>query len=312
MNIAKPKIVVSACLDLQPVRYNGLFVKDDFVIKLKNYCEFITICPELSINLGVPRDRIIVYKSDDDFRLYQTSKNRDLTDEMRSFSNNFLTSLSGFDGFLLKGKSLSCAIGNALVYKDKEAKVYHAKGRGMFGAEVIKKFPNFPIEDEGRLKNVNIKQNYLIRIFSIANLRESMLKINNIKGLMEFHRENKYLLMAFNQQKLKAMGSLIAKYQKDSDFEETKKTYFDLFVSSLASRTSKGKYLNVLQHIFGYFSDKLNPNERNYFISLTEKYFNNIVDLKTLIEILKIWSYRFEDKYMLEQTILNPYPDDLG
>lgn len=312
MNNAKPKIIISACLDMQPVRYNGQFVKDDFVLKLKNYCDFIPICPEVSINLGVPRDRIIVYKLEDDFRLYQTSKNRDLTDEMRSFSNKFLNSLCDFDGFLLKGKSPSCAIGNALVYKDKEAKVYHAKGRGIFGAEVIKKFSIFPTEDEGRLRNVNIKQNYLIRIFSIANLRESMLRISNIKGLMEFHRENKYLLMVFNQQKLKSMGSLIAKYQKDRDFEEIKKTYFDLFVSSLASRTTKGKYLNVLQHIFGYFSDKLNSKERNYFISLTEKYFNNIVDLKTLIEILKIWSYRFEDKYILEQTILNPYPDDLG
>jgi uncharacterized protein YbbK (DUF523 family) len=74
MNISKPKIVVSACLDMQPVRYNGLFVKDDFVVKLKNYCEFIPICPEVSIKLGVPRDRIIVYKLEDDFRLYQTSR----------------------------------------------------------------------------------------------------------------------------------------------------------------------------------------------------------------------------------------------
>ncbi|AEE14635.1 protein of unknown function DUF1722 [Thermodesulfobium narugense DSM 14796] len=312
MTFYKPRIIISACLDMQQVRYNGSFVKDDFVLKLKNYCEFIPICPEISINLGVPRDRLILYKSNNEIRLFQTLTNKDLTDGMLRFSDNFLKNLNDFDGFLLKAKSPSCAIGNALVYKDKEAKVFHAKGRGIFGSEIIRNFPNYPIEDEGRLRDVNIKQNFLIKVFALANLRNSKSTMNNINKLMEFHRENKYLLMAFNQQKLKSMGTLIAKFKKDDNFEKIKEIYFNLFVSSLASYVNKGKYLNVLQHIYGYFSDKLNKNEKKYFISLTDKYINNIVDLRTLIEILKIWSLRFENKYILNQTFLNPYPDELG
>lgn len=308
MAFEKPRLVYSACLNLEPVRYNGYDVKDEFALKLRNFVEIISVCPEVSIGLGVPRDRLIVYKENDKYFLLQPSTKTDLTEKMLNFSQSFLNSISDIDGFLLKSKSPSCGIANVNVYKDRDGKVFLTKSKGLFASEVIKGFPDLPVEDEGRLKNQDIRRHFLIRIFSHADLRTFMKKERDKKELIEFHKKYKYLLMLYSPMNLKKLGNLVA---ESEDVSKTLTEYKILFVKSFVKKPTKGRYLNVILHIFGHISESLKRREKEHFMKLLEEYRNDKVDLKVIIEILRNWAYRFDNEYLLAQAFLNPYPEEL-
>jgi uncharacterized protein YbgA (DUF1722 family)/uncharacterized protein YbbK (DUF523 family) len=310
-NFLKPKIILSSCLNLEPVRYNGKVIRDPFIIKLREYCEIISVCPEVSIGLGVPRDKIIVYK-DNNYRIYQPNKELDLTKKMIQFSENFLSNISEIDGFLLKSKSPSCGVSNTVVYKDKYGKEFYFKGRGLFAMKVLEKFPFLPIEDERRLRNKEIRERFLIRIFALSELREMKSRLKNISELMEFHQNHKYLIMAFSLKHLKIMGNLIGNYNKEESLEKIKNIYSDLFKEALSIGLKIGNQVNTIIHIFGHFSKRLKKGEKIHFLTLLEKYRNGRIEIKIIREILKNWAYRFEDKYILNQTYLEPYPEELN
>lgn len=307
----KPKIVVSACLNLEPVRYDGKFIKDEFVLKLKKYCEFINVCPEVEIGLGVPRNKIIVYKKGKNYGLYQPAGGLELTDKMIKFSEKFLDSLNEIDGFLLKSKSPSCGVSGTVIYKDKREKIYHSKGKGIFALKVLEKFPFLPVEDEKRLKNTAIKDHFLTSIFAIADLRDLIKNIKKVEELMNFHQRYKYLLMLYSQSKLKEMGRLVAGYDKNKNLKDILEKYRELFLTVFKKKPSKGRHINVVEHIFGHISDRLNKKEKNYFKELLEKYRKGFLEINTLKEILKSFAQKFKEDYIINQVYLEPYPEDL-
>lgn len=305
----KPLLVMSACLDLQPVRYNGEVVKDPFAIKLREYCHIISVCPEVSIGLGVPRDKVIIQKGES-LRLIQPSTGRDLTQLMLSFSKEFLDSLDAVDGFLLKSKSPSCGVSNTRIYKDPQGKEFYGRGKGLFATHVLERYQLLPVEDEGRLKNKEIREHFLVRLFAIADLREFLSKAQDVKDLVEFHSRYKYLIMAHSQVKLKQMGQLVAEAKKN--FKEALSRYRILFMEALKRRPTKGQHANTLLHIMGHLSRALKKSEKEHFYSLVESYKAGQKDLYTLLEIIKSWSYRFDEKYLTDQVYLEPYPDELS
>ncbi|MGC8804414.1 MAG: DUF523 domain-containing protein, partial [Candidatus Ratteibacteria bacterium] len=136
-HFARPVIVLSACLNSEPVRYNGEIIRDAFVEKLKNFVDVITVCPEIEIGLSVPRDPIKLYFEKDTYRIYQTKTGLDLTAKLIRFSTEFLNHLKNIDGFLLKGKSPSCGFSGTKVYRDKNAKDILKRGMGLF-AQIVK------------------------------------------------------------------------------------------------------------------------------------------------------------------------------
>lgn len=303
----KPRLVMSACLDLQPVRYNGEVVKDPFAIKLREYCQIISVCPEVSIGLGVPRDKVILQKG---ARLIQPTTGRDLTQLMLSFSREFLDGLDTVDGFLLKSKSPSCGVSNARIYKDAYGEEFYGRGKGLFATQVLERYKLLPVEDEGRLKNKELREHFLVRLFAIAELREFLSKAQDVKDLVEFHSRYKYLIMAHSQEKLKQMGKLVAEAKKN--FKEAISRYRILFMDALKRRPTKGQHANTLLHIMGHLSSKLKKSEKEHFYSLVESYKTGQKDLCTLLEILKSWSYRFDEKYLTDQVYLEPYPSALN
>ncbi len=308
MAFEKPRIVYSACLNLEPVRYNGYDVKDEFALKLRNFVEIISVCPEVSIGLGVPRDRLLVYKESDRYFLFQPSTRIDLTEKMLDFSQRFLNNIDEVDGFLLKSKSPSCGISNVNVYKDKDGKVFLTKSKGLFASEVLKNFPDLPIEDEGRLKNEDIRRHFLIRIFAHADLRAFLKTKRDKKELIEFHKKYKYLLMLYSPGNLKKLGNLVA---ESKDVNKMLPEYKAFFIKSLAKKPTKGRYVNVILHILGHISENLKQREKEHFLKLLEDYKNDKVNLKVILEILRNWAYRFDNEYLLAQAFLNPYPDAL-
>ena len=310
MKHPKPKLVVSACLGGEFVRYDGGTVKDPFVEKLLKYCQPILVCPEIAIGLGVPRGKVLIYWDGESPRLFQPSTGRDLTEPMLAFSESFLESLPQVDGFLLKGKSPSCGVSNStLSYKDPQGKVFSHRTKGIFAQKALEKFNDLPVEDEKRLKDKGIRKHFLVRLFALADLRESMEKMESISQLMEFHRRNKYLLMLHSQAKLKEMGRLVA---NSKDLSQTLKEYAKLFRLALKRSPSKGQYANTFTHIFGHLSKRLNQREKEHFFGLLEDFRKGLVDEGTIFELLKSWSFRFEETYLQSQSIFEPYPKELN
>ncbi|RMH04189.1 MAG: DUF1722 domain-containing protein [Aquificota bacterium] len=306
----KPRVVVSSCLVGKPVRYNGGLVEDPFVSSLLGYCDVIDVCPEVEIGLGVPRPRIIVYKTQGAIRLSQPSTGLDLTESMEAFSDRFLSSLPPVDGFVLKSKSPSCGVSNTLTYKDPEGKEFLSKGKGLFAIRVLQRYELLPVEDEGRLKNPEIREHFLVRLFALADLRESLQGVKRVKDLMDFHQRYKYMLMAHSQVKLKHLGRLVAQ-AREENLEKTLEEYRLIFMQALSRKPSKGQHANALLHILGHLSKHLNEREKRHFIILIERFKRGKESLHTLLELFKSLAYRFENPYLMSQAYLEPFPSGL-
>jgi len=310
MKHPSPKLVISACLAGEFVRYDGGIVRDPFVEKLLKHCQPILVCPETAIGLGVPRGRILIYWNGERQGLFQPSTGRDLTELILSFSESFLESLPQVDGFLLKGKSPSCGVSNnTLSYKDPEGKVFFRRTKGIFAQKVLERFNDLPVEDEKRLKDKGIRKHFLVRLFALADLRESLGRIESISQLMEFHRRNKYLVMLHSQAKLKEMGRLVANLK---DLNETLKEYSRLFKLALKKSPSKGQYVNTFIHIFSHLSKRLNQKEKKHFFGLIEDFRKGLVEERTIFELIKSWSFRFDEEYLHSQSVFEPYPKELN
>lgn len=306
----KPKVLISRCINFEATRYNGGIVKDEFALKLGEFVEYKTICPEVDIGLSIPRDPLIVLKKGEEFKFIQKKTNLDLTEKIISYSEKVLNSLKDIDGFLLKSKSPSCGYSGTNIYFEKDGKRYSYKGKGIFARKVEEKFLHLPVEDEGRLHDPEIRFHFLVRLFSFFELKNLLKNLKEIKELLEFHQNYKYLLMAYSQSCLKKLGQTLAGYNK-KNLKKIKENYKENFYKAFSRKINPKSNVNVLLHIYGYFKDKLKEKEKKHFLNLIEKYKREKIPLILIIEILKNFVLRFENDYLLDQKYLNPFPEEL-
>ncbi len=179
----RPRLVVSACLLGEKVRYDGRSAEDEFVLELSERCEVIPVCPEVSVGLGVPRDKIIVYIDEEMPKLSQPSTGRDLTKEMERFSKSFLDQLPPVDGFILKSKSPSCGVSRTKTYRDPRGEKFLGLTKGLFALEVLRRYPHYPIEDEIRLRDEKRRLLFLAKLFALFKLRTDP---QSLKDLLEY------------------------------------------------------------------------------------------------------------------------------
>ncbi len=174
--MVRPKLVVSSCLTGEKVRYDGRSAEDPVVSKIIPYCDVIKVCPEVSLGLGVPRPKIYLYKVGGRWGVYQPESGRDITKSMVAFARRFIKEIKEVDGFLLKSKSPSCGVSLTKFYSDREGKNLVGISRGIFAREVIKAFPEVPVEDEMRLKDVSRLRKFLFLLFGHAYLKTGKVK----------------------------------------------------------------------------------------------------------------------------------------
>ncbi len=304
----KPRVIVSKCIGFEACRYNGLIIKSDFIEKLKDYVDFYPVCPEVEIGLGIPRDPIRIIELKGELRLYQPATGLDITDKMKKFTQNFLDEIDDIDGFILKNRSPSCGI--------KAVKVYQGFGNsrtksraGFFGNAVLERFPYLAVEDEGRLRNLKIRENFLTKLYILADFR-IVKKSRSLNGLIKFHSNNKMLLMAHNQENTRKLGRIIGNADKNA-FEDLISKYQTVFYDSILDSPQNTANINVLMHALGYFSKELTHNEKAFFLDSVEKYRNGIFPLFVCLNILKSWVIRFNNEYLMNQTFFEPYPEEL-
>jgi uncharacterized protein YbgA (DUF1722 family)/uncharacterized protein YbbK (DUF523 family) len=306
----KPVVVVSKCITFESVRWNGQIVASEFVEKLKPYVDFVPICPEVEIGLGVPRDPTRIVLVDGGKRLLQPATGLDFTDKMKKFSESFLNSLDAVDGFILKSGSPSSGFKNVKRYPSIEKVVSIGKGPGFFGESVLQKFPNLAIEDERRLLNPRIKEHFLTKLFTLASFRE-VKKSGKVRDLVKFQSDNKYLFTAYNQKELRTLGKAAANQEKKT-FDEIMQIYETHLHYAFARTPSVGSNINVMLKIMGYSSHQLSKDEKSFFLNSIDKYKAGRLPMSACLSILRAWIVRFKQKYLLSQTLLEPYPEQLS
>jgi len=308
MQNIKPRIVLSKCVNYEACRYNGLMVNSPIVEKLKEYVEFITVCPEVEIGLPIPRESIRLMKQGDEIRLVKSMSGEDFTEKMLSFSKDFVGKLEDIDGFILKSRSPSCGMKDVKLYSGiGKIPAISTKSVGLFAQEVINSYGHLGIEDEGRLTNLQLREHFLTKIYTLAEFRHLS---RTMKDLVDFHASNKYLFMAYNQAKLKEAGKIVANHEKLSVsqvFAQYQAKLYQIFQKGANITTN----INVLMHIFGYFSKELNSDEKAHFLEQLDLFRQKKIPLIVVVTILNSWLMRFKQPYLAKQRYFNPFPKEL-
>jgi len=305
----RPKIVISKCIEFDHCRYDGSLIPSDFVKALKPHVDFSPVCAEMEIGLGVPRDSIRIVSVNGEPRLIQPATGLDVTEGMMDFSDHFLSSLSGVDGFILKFRSPSCGMKDIRVYSSSANGVAISKTSGFFGGAVVKSFPDMAVEDEGRLRNFNIREHFLIKLYALASFRK-VQNDGSISELIQFHTANKLLLAAYNQKEAKILGRIVAN-DESLDFAEQAGLYRKHLANALKRPPKYTSKVNVLLHSLGYFSEELSHDEKAHFLRNIERYKDRKIPFSALLAIIQSWIARFDEEYLRNQTFFEPFPEDL-
>lgn len=305
----RPQVVVSKCMGFDVCRYNGQTLPDKFVEKLKNYVDYHPVCAEVEIGLGVPRNPIRLVMENEQLVLYQPASDTEYTGEMIAFSDAFFDSLKAVDGFILKGRSPSCGTKDVKVYLGKSKTTGSIKGQGIFAAQVFKRYPDLAIEEEGRLTNFRIREHFLTKLYTLCHYRQ-VEKAKTMAALVKFQAQNKYLLMAYSQKEQKELGRIVANHDK-LPLEQVFSSYKAHLGIAFLRIPRYSNYINVMLHIFGYFSEQLSSGEKNFILDSFEKYKSGKIPLSVPINVLKSYVIKYNDPYLLDQTIWAPFPEEL-
>ncbi len=307
---SRPCIVVSRCIEFDHCRYDGSRIPSPAVDQLKSFVDFIPVCPEVEIGLGIPRATVRIVRIEGVDHLIQPATGRDVTNDMTGFANRFLDGLPPVDGFILKGGSPTSGTSNVKVYPSAEKSMSIDRSPGFFAREVLKRYGDIPIEDELRLKHPRIRDHFLSGIFTLAGFRQ-VEATGDPEALVTFHAENKLLLMASHQQLMREMGRFVAD-RRGMEPEELWGRYRRMLCEALARVPRYTNHINVLYHALGHFRNRLTTEEREYCLQLIGRYRDGHATLAEPRNLLRSWVIRFRDESLMDQTFFAPYPIELA
>ncbi|MFC0186871.1 YbgA family protein [Fictibacillus aquaticus] len=307
---ARPRLVVSQCLEFDACRYNGDVIHNAVVQRLMDFVDFVPVCPEVEIGLGTPRETIRIVGRDSKHRLLQPATGNDVTDAMNDFSERYLDGVSDTDGFILKSRSPSCGLKEVKVYAGTEKGPAIGNASGLFGGKVLERFGLYAVEEEGRLNNFTIRDRFYTKMFTLAAFRSVKGNGDGLEGLHEFHERNRYLFMAYSRPTLKVLDRILK--ESDDRSEEQVMSLYERALLKLFNRAARyDSNLNVSRVIAERFADRISEGERAFFDELVEKYRAKKEPFSSIVTLLKSWAVRFEDEGLLEQTFFAPYPEKL-
>jgi uncharacterized protein YbbK (DUF523 family)/uncharacterized protein YbgA (DUF1722 family) len=303
----KPVVVVSACLEFERVRYDGQVIPCKIVRDLEPFVEYIKVCPEFAIGLGVPRDPIRIVKIGGEKRLIQPKTKENITEKMNSFTTGFIKSLPEVDGFIFKSKSPTIGLRGIKVYAGIEKSQVIERSSGFFADQILQAFPDYPLEEDDRLRNTTIRDNFLVKLFAFADFRQTKYKQSS-EALREFHEKNRFLFMSYSTELLTELDTLL---KDKKDVETVLVEYSAVLKKLLTQHPRSNSRIHAVLQIFNRFSGKVSNKEQTFFASVIKEYKQNKICFLCLLEILKSYALRFEDEYIENQTLSEPYPKEL-
>ncbi len=305
------RLGISACLLGENVRYDGGHKLDRFLTDaLGQYVQYVRVCPEVECGLGVPRETMHL-EGDPDFpRLVTIRTKRDITDQMIKWAQRRAAKLEkvGFFGFIFKSNSPSCGLERVKVYNEKGVPV--KKGVGIFARIFIEHFPLLPVEDEGRLHDPKLRDNFIERIFVLKRWREVLERKVGRGNIVDFHTRHKLLILSHHPKFYQMMGKLVAK-AKDLPLKELYQTYQSLLMESLSLKTSAKKNANVLQHMMGHFRKQLSSDEKQELLDVIDHFKREYIPLIVPITLIQHYVRKYDQPYLKQQVYLNPHPLEL-
>jgi uncharacterized protein YbgA (DUF1722 family) len=247
---------------------------------------------------------------DKSLRLQEVWTNRDLTDKINKFSEDFFDKLKIIDWAILKSRSPSCGLKDAKVNNGDIGleKIDNLKA-WFFAKYLYKNFPIIPKVDDGRSLNYRIRDEFLIKIFTLAEFRELKTE-KKISKIIEFHSKHKYLLMSYSQSELNKLWNVVACYDK-TNYDEIESTYEKYLQELFIEDKTQKNFLNAISHMFWYFKKNISSEEKQFFLNTVELFKEDRVPTTVIIHMLKWWAIAYKMDYILQQSILNPYPNDL-
>lgn len=300
-----PRIGISMCLLGKDVRYNAGH-KLDYYIKdiLGKYVEFVPICPEVEAGFGVPREPMSLVENSKGIRLITKSTNIDLTDNMNKWIDLKLSFIESqkLCGFILKSKSPSCGVFNTKIFRKEKPTLLN--GRGLFANALISRFPYLIIEEESRLRDPLLRYNFIQSIFIYSRWLD-LASNKTVNGIMEFHKNLKYVIMANSPRKLKEMGHLVAHVKKDT-LEKDYNDYFSFLIEALKEYSDIQKNRYVLEHIMDSLKKQLTKDEKSELNEKIENYAHSLVPILVPITLINHFVRKYDSYHLKDQIYLNP------
>jgi len=307
----KIKLGISTCLLGENVRYDGGHKLDRFLTDtLGGYVEYVPVCPEVECGLPIPRESMHLEGDPDSPRLVTTRSKQDMTDRMFQWARKRVIELEkdNLCGFIFKSDSPSSGMERVKVYNEKGMPV--KRGVGMFARIFMEHFLLLPVEDEGRLHDPNLRENFIERIFALKRWREILSKKESRGTLVEFHTKHKLLILSHSPKYYQMMGKLVAK-AKEIPIKELYQQYQAILMEALQLKTSPKKNANVLQHMMGYFREQLSADEKRELLEVIDLYRKEIIPLIVPITLINHYVRKYDQPYLKEQIYLNPHPLEL-
>ena len=306
----KIPVGISSCLLGERVRYDGGHKGHSYITgTLGDYFEFQPFCPEVAIGLGIPRKPIRLWRNENKkIRCVSTSNSKlDFTEQLEDCGEAQYDWHKHLCGYILKKDSPSCGMERVKIWDDVMPK---REGVGVYADKLIWNFPYLPVEEEGRLGDAILRENFIQRVFAMHRWFKFVSKGLSISLLVDFHARHKLILMSHDQTSYRELGQLVAGTTKESLVEDTKK-YLLGFMSALKKRASRGNHVNVLQHIQGYLKVSLDADDKKELVRTIENYRKGQIPLIVPITLLNHYFRKYPNAYISNSWYMNPYPEEL-
>jgi uncharacterized protein YbgA (DUF1722 family)/uncharacterized protein YbbK (DUF523 family) len=311
MEMKKISIGISSCLLGERVRYDGGHKLDHYLSGiLGQFVDWVPICPEVEAGLPIPREAMRLEGDPESPHLVTRKTRVDHTAMMKRWIRGKIKDLQREDlcGFVFKSRSPSSGMQRVKVYEPSSESI--KMGRGMFAGAFMDAFPHIPVEDEGRLHDPGLRENFIERVFAFKRWKDIESKGKTRSNLVAFHAAHKLQLMAHSPKHLRELGRIVsvAKQQSPASLHEA---YFNIFMEALKHKTTTRKNTNVLQHIMGYFKKRLTPDEKQELLEVITNYHKGLIPLIVPVTLLNHYVRKYEEPYLKTQYYLNPHPIEI-
>ena len=304
------RIGISFCLLGEQVRYDGGHKRDSYLTEvLGHFVRWVPVCPEVEIGLGIPRESIHLVEMETGIRLQGVTSGSDHTEAMTEFANSRLRDFQNLHGFIFKKDSPSCGMDRVRVYDG--ARLLHKQGRGLFAAVFMERMPLLPVEEEGRLNDLSIRENFVERVFCYYRWTEFLNSSPTPEKLIEFHTRHKMTILSHNPAIYRQLGRIVAQHLDGPASDSVFKEYGNVFMQALRHKATPRKHSNCLYHLMGHLKKVLDPDDKQELVNCIEEYRKELLPLIVPITLLRHHFRRNPASWVMKQTYLNPYPSEL-
>jgi uncharacterized protein YbgA (DUF1722 family)/uncharacterized protein YbbK (DUF523 family) len=303
------KIGVSSCLLGENVRFDAGHKKNAFITGMLNdYFNFVPFCPEMHIGLGVPRETIRLSLVDDQVRCIGTkSSSLDVTDKLTVAAEEQSHWHQELSGYILKKDSPSCGMERVKVYRKNAA---DRIGVGIYAKKLMENFPHLPVEEEGRLLDAKLRENFIQRVYIYVRWQQMTSQNFALKDIQKFHAQHKYILMSHDQKQAKELGSLLAQ-SSDQPVSQLAETYLEKMMITLKKIATRENHMNTLQHIQGYLKKDIDKDDKAELVGTFTDYKNGLLPLIVPITLLRHHFRKHPNEYITQSYYMSPYPGEL-